>query len=420
MAWPQSLAPIVRERLLQAATTPEVRAIARGARTSFAISGEGWSLPLAVVDGTVTEAPGPAAPAFDLVASDGVWRELLADQPSAGNHSLVHLVRVGTIVVHGSQLEYERMLQIARALVEAARDHRSHAPIGRPLDATGSYRRVSTSLGTSDIYVERAGQGYPVLAFATAGSDTSQWHGLMTHSDLTERFELISVDLPWHGRSSPAWGEVVGGYRLTPASYTEFILAMADALKLEHPVLLGVSMGGAAVVHAIATHRERFAGAVSCQAAASVAARANEHLRGTQLNSALFVPEWSYGLMNPRSPEEFKRRVWWGYSSGGFGVYAADIDSYLSWNFNEVEHLLTPASPHIAVLSGSFDTSVPSECSRELAQRIPNASFERMPELGHFPHAENPAVFAKYLEAALERVFKEMPPRYCSDGSDTP
>lgn len=137
--------------------------------------------------------------------------------------------------------------------------------------------------------------------------------------------------------------------------------------------------------------------------------RQNEHLRGTTVNPTLFIPEWTYGLMNPASPEEFKQRVWWGYSSGGFGLYAADIDSYLRWNFEDVAQLLTSESPHIALLSGSFDTSVPSSETQALAERIPNSSFAVMPELGHFPHAENPIAFATYLKNALERVTANSP-----------
>lgn len=111
--------------------------------------------------------------------------------------------------------------------------------------------------------------------------------------------------------------------------------------------------------------------------------------------------------MNPASPDEFKQRVWWGYSSGGYGLYAADIISYAQWDIALVEDLLTLDSPHIAVLSGEFDTSVSPERSRELAQRIPNSSFRKMMGLGHFPHAENPRRFVDYLKPALQRVLKE-------------
>lgn len=396
----------MRERLLVAAASRDMTALAAGTEVTFTLAAESWRASFTASAGRVTAASpaAAAAPDFTLTAPDSVWLGLLASSPAAGEHSVVFLVRTGTIVLSGNRLAYERHVQLVRTLIDAAREGKAHVPLGRPLAATGSYYRIQTSLGVSDVYVERAGTGPPLLAFATAGSDTSQWHGIMTHTDLTDRYELITADLPWHGRSSPAWGHPIGSYELTPESYTEYIVAVADALSLERPTLLGVSMGGAAVVHAVATHPQRFAGAVGCQAGPSVQARENEHLRGTRLNPTLFVPEWTYGLMNPASPEEFKQRVWWGYSAGGYGSYAADIDSYLSWDLSLVEHLLTADSPHIAVLSGVFDTSVPPARSRELAERIPNSSFREMPELGHFPHAENPPAFARHLESAIQRV----------------
>lgn len=395
-------------RLRHAASAPRVTVFARGCETAFRLTGDNWSAGFSVSGGTVALNDN-VTPQFVLAASDEIWDDLMSPHPPRNAHSLIPLVRAGSIAVRGSVLAYERSAHIVRALIDAARAAEGHVNPGKPLTARGSYHRVTTSLGTSDIYVERAGSGMPLLTFATAGSDTSQWHGMMTHTSVTDHYELITADLPWHGRSSPAWGRSVGSYALTPESYTEWIVAVADALELEKPIIIGVSMGGAAVVHAIATHAHRFAGAVSCQAAVSVTARAHTHLRSTEVNASLFIPEWVSGLMNPASPREFTDRVWWGYSSGGFGVYAADIDSYLSWDFASIAQSLTAASPHIAVLSGVFDTSVPSERSRELADLIPNASFALMPELGHFPHAENPPVFARHLRDALDRVQGSLP-----------
>lgn len=408
------------ERLRRAVAAAQVTALSRGTEVVFRLTADSWSATIAVADGraSLREEAVPdfelGAPDFELSAPDSVWADLVADEPPAGAHSIVYLVRTGVVSLTGAGIAYDRHVQIVRALLDSIREHPARVEIGRPLAPHCSYHRVETSLGVSDVYVERAGGaagegGTQLLTFATAGSDTSQWHGIMTHTDLTDRYELITADMPWHGRTSPAWGSPVGSYRLSPETYTEYIVAVADALELERPVLVGVSMGGAAVVHAVATHPDRFAGAVSCQAGPSVHARANEHLRGTLANPSLFIPEWTYGLMNPASPEEFKQRVWWGYSSGGYGLYAADIDSYLSWDLDAVQHLLTESTPHIAVLSGAFDTSVPSERSGELAERIPNSSFREMPELGHFPHAENPPAFAPHLEAAIRRVLGDAP-----------
>ncbi|WP_040167448.1 alpha/beta fold hydrolase [Microbacterium gorillae] len=383
-----------------AAPGREFRALARGATVSFALVGESERRAVTIVDGEPR--PPSDEPDFTLIAPDELWNDLTADAPPPGRHSIVHLVRTGLVRVDGDADAFWRHVHLVRSLLSAARDDGAVAPPEpRPLRASGSYHRVATSLGRADLHVERCGDGPPLLAFATAGSDISQWHGVMTRTDLTDRYELITVDLPWHGMSSPIAGAAPGDWHLTPETYTELIVAVADALHLSRPTLIGASMAGAAVVHAVATHPDRFAGAVSCQAGRSVRNRTDPRLRATDVNPSLFIPEWTVGLMNPASPVEMRRRVWWGYSSAGQGLYAADIDSYQQWDLGAVEQLLTTDSPHIAVLSGSYDTTVPPAASRELAAAIPNASFVEMPELGHFPHAENPEIFVRYLEDAL-------------------
>lgn len=388
--------------VLVAAVAEYVTELADTAAVSaFDLAGDAWSVPVRVGG----DAASASAPDFVVRATDAVWRRVLATELAAGWQSILHLVRTGSATIEGDERSFFRSLDQVRLIVERAR-RAPELSTGRDrlLAARGSYARVTSALGTADVYVERCGSGPQLLALATAGSDTSQWHGLMTQTDLTDQFELITVDLPWHGRSSPAFGADVGDWRLTPESYTDFIVAAADEIVLDRPVLVGASMAGAAVVHAVATAPERFAGAVACQVGRRVANRASDLLHAADIDQSMLVPEWTYGLMNPASPRDFRTRVWWGYSSGGRGAYAADIDSYQQWDYDEIAHLLNDSSPHIAVLSGRFDTSVPPESSRDLADAIPNSSFVEMPELGHFPHAENPARFHHYLLPALERV----------------
>lgn len=385
-----------------------LRTMSRGADVVFALADSSGPQTIRLHDGEVNAVPGAAADkaCFTIRADAAAWSRLLEAAPDAGEQHLLPMLRDGRAVLDGDGLAFAQHLQLVRRLIEALRPvvATTAAAPRRPLTMRGSYVRIDGPLGASDVYVERAGSGAPLLCLATAGSDSSQYHGLVTDTDLTDRYELIAVDLPWHGKSTPVPGVDPVDYRLDPASYTQTIVAIVDALGLEQPVLVGPSMAGAAVVRAVALHPQRFAGAVSCQAGPSVQGRSTPALRSAVVNQSLHVPEWTYGLMNPISPQEHRDRVWWGYSSGAYGVYDADITGYQQWDLAEVEHLLTAESPHIAVLSGAYDTSVPPDRSRALVERIPNASFTLMPELGHFPHAEHPACFARYLEDALERI----------------
>ena len=49
------------------------------------------------------------------------------------------------------------------------------------------------------------------------------------------------------------------------------------------------------------------------------------------------------------------------------------------------------------MLTGDYDYSCTTEMSAATAAKIPGARFRSMPGIGHFPFAENPALFANYL-----------------------
>lgn len=401
------------------AQSRELSALADGASVTFAFAGDSWQGCVQFTDGSihtdraVRHGGGnhlSGSPEFTLTATDEIWDEMTSSNPEPGRQSHIHLLSTGAISLTGDIATFDRHTHLVRAVVDALRrDQPTAFAPRRALEARGEYHRVYSAVGTADIHVERCGSGRPIIALATAGSSSAQWHGLMTESELTDRYELISVDLPWHGQSSPTFGTAVGEWALTPETYSRFIADAVRTIGVSAPILLGVSMAGAAVVHAVATYPQVFVGAVACQVGPRVRNRSTPQLRATDIDQSLFVPEWTFGLMNPTSPAEFRKRVWWGYSSGGHGLYAADIDSYQQWDIDTVADLLEPSSPHIAVLSGRFDTTVPPAASRLLAEAIPNSSYCEMPDLGHFPHAENPARFSDYLEPALLRVLAHQP-----------
>ncbi len=399
------LTATARDRLLADARLIE---LSRGATVAFELSAPAGATVVAAHAGEIGF---QGDPTFGVRAAPHVWARLLAPEPKAGDQNVHALCRDGEAELWGDSLTIAQHLHLLHRVIEVARSSPpSPEPAAhehRPLEFRGQYVRVDVpGLGLCDIYVERAGTGTPLLCLPTAGSDTKQYHGLVTETDLTERYELIAFDLPWHGKSNPAWGRRSSSYRLDSAAYVGAIAAVTRALALPTPpILLGVSMAGAAVVEAVATHPELFAGAVACQAGPRVAGRRTPWLRHAAVNQALHIPEWTSVLMAPQSPAEMRDRVWWGYSQGGFGAYDADIGYYSeSWDVENVVALLDDRSPLIVVLSGAYDTSVPTAASQELAETIPNSRFRTMPELGHFPHAENPTVFAAHLEWALHQI----------------
>jgi pimeloyl-ACP methyl ester carboxylesterase len=78
-------------------------------------------------------------------------------------------------------------------------------------------------------------QGYDVVV---AGA------GNAADADITSRWRVISFDLPYHGRSMPPDGWWEKEYLLTTGAYAGMVMAFVSALGLQHPVMLGCSMGG--------------------------------------------------------------------------------------------------------------------------------------------------------------------------------
>ena len=89
------------------------------------------------------------------------------------------------------------------------------------------------------VYFEEAGEGIPLICLHTAGADGRQYRGVLNDAEVTKRFRVIAFDMPWHGKSSPPVGFEREEYRLTRDFYTAFVMAFADALSLQRPVVMG-------------------------------------------------------------------------------------------------------------------------------------------------------------------------------------
>src|SRR5258707_14018154 len=123
---------------------------------------------------------------------------------------------------------------------------------------TGRYMHLDLFGRAHRIYVEEAGRGTLLLCLHTAGSDGRQYRALMNDTRITAKHRVIAFDMPWHGKSSPPAGWHDEEYQLTSAQYTSMVLAISAALELDHPILIGCSIGGPIALHLALEHPQRF------------------------------------------------------------------------------------------------------------------------------------------------------------------
>ncbi|HUM14383.1 MAG TPA: alpha/beta hydrolase [Candidatus Nitrosotalea sp.] len=271
----------------------------------------------------------------------------------------------------------------------------------------GTYVHLALGGRPHRLYFEDAGEGIPLVCLHTAGADGRQFRHLLNDEAITRHFRVLAFDMPWHGKSLPPAGWQDEEYRLTTRGYVDMILAFCDALRLERPVVLGCSIGGKIVLELAREHPERFRALIGLESAAYQPPWYDDtgwlhrpDVHGGELCGALMS-----GLIAPQSPDETRWETLWGYMQGGPGVFRGDLYFYrVDGDFRDRVGQIDTARCPLYLLTGEYDFSCTPEDTRLTAEKIPGARFTLMTEIGHFPMAENPAQFRRYLLPVLDEI----------------
>lgn len=372
---------------------------------------------------------------FALRGPEESWQRLLAPVPPPGFQSLTALRATDPgFAWEGNLLRLTQALAALERWVELARAHRREggeaaapvqpaAGVGRetaagwsspvlrdPDQITGKYRDLPGPDGRwARVYYEEAGQGIPLLMLHTAGADSRQYHALLADVELARDWHMYAFDLPYHGRSEPPDGWWREPYRLTADAYAHWCVTFIREVIGEPAVVMGCSMGGAMAVYLAARHRDHVLAAIGLQAPDRSPGRITRFLTHAQVNQAVHNPTWTYGLMSPTSPEFHRRRSWWLYSQGGWGVYEGDLHFYSrEWDGAVIGPEVDTDRCPVYLLTGEYDYSASPASTRRLAGRIRGCRFRVLPGLGHFPMTEDPDRFREHLLLVLGELKAEI------------
>jgi pimeloyl-ACP methyl ester carboxylesterase len=270
---------------------------------------------------------------------------------------------------------------------------------------TGRYEAIMLGHVESDVFYEEAGEGLPVLFLHTAGADGRQYQSQLADVDLANRFRMIAVDLPFHGRSLPprTWsGET---YKLTEELYRSWCSAFLQKVVGKGAIIVGGSMGAAMAMVLAADCPDQVHGIVAVEPPYQSKGRRNKFQNHVEVHGGLHNASFVRGLMSPTSPEADRRRASWIYAQGGPGIYSGDLAFYSDEFDGEVvaPRIDSKRTP-VALLSGTYDYSATPEDGAKLAELIPGSLFLKMEGLGHFPMCEHPNLFRRYLLQALDFV----------------
>jgi pimeloyl-ACP methyl ester carboxylesterase len=277
-------------------------------------------------------------------------------------------------------------------------------------NATGRYVHLTIDGIDYRVYFERAGtgdgRGIPLLLQHTAGADARQWRHALEEPRITERFDVIAYDLPYHGKSLPPEGKAwwAEEYRLTKDFFMKVPVTLAKELALDRPVFMGSSIGGHLAIDLALHYPGAFRAVIGLEAAALTPGGYVDMWHHPRISNE-FKASVMYGLMSPSSPEKYRRETSWVYSQGAPPTFKGDLYYY------SVDHDLTQTAGQIDtsktavyILGGEYDWSAPPVMARALAQSIKGAHYRDMPNLGHFPMSENPELFFEYITPVLDEI----------------
>jgi pimeloyl-ACP methyl ester carboxylesterase len=375
----------------------------------FAVDSDGATTTFAFADGRLA---GGGIAQFTLAAPDAIWAKFLAPVPPRHHHAIfAMLARVPEFTVRGDRLAFMQHVHVVRRVLEIGKwlslgralpvPASLHPPLAAATPApavTGGYTTVTAGGTTYHLYREHAGSGSDLLCLHTAGADGRQFHRLMADPHIAASHRLVAFDLPWHGKSPPPAGGIPGAWRLDTDLYVDLIMGFVASAGLERPIVLGASMSGEICLELAYRHPDSFAGIIACEASERIERRQTPFSNHPQVNAAYFVPEWIRGLMAPQSPAECVADVAWHYAQGGPAVFFGDIEFYAGdWDARERVGRTDTSRCRLHMLTGEYDYSCTVEHPAVTAAKIPGARFQPMHGIGHFPFAENPALFADYL-----------------------
>lgn len=259
-----------------------------------------------------------------------------------------------------------------------------------------------------DWYAEIAGQGPDLVLLHGLGASSFSWRHNRTA--LARHFRVITPDLPGHGKSpAPPYGD----YRVE--ALVQGILDFLDWHKVNRVILGGNSLGGGLSLLAARERPEQVRALVLLAPAAAL----------TRLPLAFYplrLPVLGYGLaalLGPRLLAWFMRLVYCHpepiipEAVAGYAPPYREFSHRLALRqvcrqlevrpLNEIAELLRHLAQPTNLIWGAQDRILSPAQGQWLKSHLPQAEFHLLPEVGHAPQEEAPAVVNKIIIDFLGR-----------------
>jgi pimeloyl-ACP methyl ester carboxylesterase len=252
---------------------------------------------------------------------------------------------------------------------------------------------------------EAPGTGTPILYVHGHLASSATWEGVLLAASAGH--PAIAVDVPGFGASDRPWP-----YDYTVAGEAESLVAYLDARGIERAILVGNSLGGAAVLLVAARHPERVAALVLVAPATPEAPIAWP----ARMMRTPVIGEVALALAN-RLLAAHGLRSWLFARSDRVTAHVVD-DAWKPMTIPgtrraALEAIRSDPRPHLGVerrvrvptliVWGAEDRLIPASDASRVQANIAGSRLVLIPDAGHLPQREQPEAFARAVADFVAR-----------------
>jgi len=248
---------------------------------------------------------------------------------------------------------------------------------------------TSIKIKGKSLSYDETGSGKSVVFVHGACENSSFWNH---QKALSDRYRIITLDLPGHGKSEPMDSEIL------VKNYSEVVSEFIARTCPEKAVLVGHSMGGAIALLNVIEHGQNLRGAVIVSSGAKLGVlpsiREGLRARFEETVKSVVGPRQFSAKTNLDTIRFVTNEILKCNSM----IAAADYDACNSF---DVRQKIRAINLPILIIAGEEDKMSPVPWSQYLKENIPKAKIVVLQDASHLPMIERPSDFNRHLNEFL-------------------